>query len=313
MGLTVENLSYTYPGNSTETPALRDISLKLETGEFLLITGPSGSGKTTLIKHFNGSLRPQAGKVSVDGLESGKKVVRKKVGMLFQHSRDQLFSETVYREIAFGPSNFGIKGKELEARVRETLELVRLDPGLLERSPFSLSGGEMRKVALAGVLALRPSYLVLDEPTAGLDPEARESFREDLEIIRKLRVGIVVVTHDLDEFLPLAEKVVLLKEGKLAFAGSPEAYLQAGHSPAPQLTEVLRLLKQKWEKTERKKGNGGGIMEEKGEEKGGEEPSPLREDVYRAEEALEEILKLQTLLEGESCKEKKGDGESPDV
>ena len=313
MGLTVENLSYTYPGNSTETPALRDISLKLETGEFLLITGPSGSGKTTLIKHFNGSLRPQAGKVSVDGLESGKKVVRKKVGMLFQHSRDQLFSETVYREIAFGPSNFGIKGKELEARVRETLELVRLDPGLLERSPFSLSGGEMRKVALAGVLALRPSYLVLDEPTAGLDPEARESFREDLEIIRKLRVGIVVVTHDLDEFLPLAEKVVLLKEGKLAFAGSPEAYLQAGHSPAPQLTEVLRLLKQKWEKTERKKGKGEGIMGEKGEGNGGEESSPLREDVYGAGEALEEILKLQILLEGESCKEKKGDGESPDV
>lgn len=308
MGITVEKLSYTYPGNRKVKPALENISFELEAGEFTVIAGPAGSGKTTLIKHFNGILRLQTGKVSVDGLDAGEKVVRKKVGMLFQHSRDQLFSETVYREIAFGPSNFGIKGKELEARVRETLELVHLDPRLLERSPFSLSGGEMRKVALAGVLALRPAYLVLDEPTAGLDPESRESFREDLRKIRKMGVGIVVVTHDLDEFLPLAEKVVLLKEGKLAFAGSPEAYLRAGHSPAPQLTEVLRILKRKVSGSEIE----GVIGKESGR-------TLFRENVYRADEALEEILKLRATLNKEkggrwdSDREKNGRETSSDV
>lgn len=281
MGLTVTDLSYSYTRGKKTKPALKEVSLEFGAGEFTVIAGPAGSGKTTLIKHLNGILSPDSGRVTADGLKAQKKEVRKKVGMLFQHSGDQLFSETVYREIAFGPSNFGIKGKELEIRIKEALSLVHLAPEILDRSPFSLSGGEMRRVALAGVLALRPAYLVLDEPTAGLDSETREKLLSDLKRIQVYGTGIVVVTHDLDEFLPLADKVVLLKKGRLAFSGSPETYLQEGHSPAPQLSELMRLLNRKG--------------------------AALQENVGTAETALSELLKLRLRLRLKQAPEIKED------
>jgi energy-coupling factor transport system ATP-binding protein len=267
MGIKVENLSYSYSEKRKGKPALEKVSLEIAKGEFAVISGAAGAGKSTLIKHFNGILHPDQGRVTVDGLDTRSREVRRKVGMLFQHSQNQLFEETVYREIAFGPSNFGIRGEELEKRVHETLPLVHLDTGILDRSPFSLSGGEKRRVALAGILALRPAYLVLDEPTAGLDPEGRAKLLGRLQDIHRKGVGIVVVSHNLEEILPFAQKVISMEEGRIVFTGSPEEYLRAGYSPVPPLSRLMKELN--------KKGAG------------------LREDIFTAEDALKELQKLR--------------------
>jgi len=267
MGIRVENLSYSYSGNRKGKPVLGNISLEIARGEFAVISGAAGAGKSTLIKHFNGILRPESGRVTVDGLDAHTREVRRKVGMLFQHSQNQLFEETVYKEVAFGPSNFGIRGEELEKRVHETLSLVHLDAGILNRSPFSLSGGEKRRVALAGILALRPNYLVLDEPTAGLDPEGRAKLLGRLQNIHGKGVGIVVVSHNLEEVLPFAQKIISMEEGKVVFTGSPEEYLRAGYSPVPPLARLMKELN--------KKG------------------ADLREDIFTADEALKELQKLR--------------------
>lgn len=267
MGIKVENLSYSYSGNRKGKPALENVSLEIAKGEFAVISGAAGAGKSTLIKHFNGILHPENGRVTVDGLETRTREVRRKVGMLFQHSQNQLFEETVYREVAFGPSNFGIRGEELDKRVHEALSLVHLDAGILDRSPFSLSGGEKRRVALAGILALRPAYLVLDEPTAGLDPEGRAKLLVRLQNIHEKGVGIVVVSHNLEEVLPFTQKVISMEEGRIMFTGSPEEYLRAGYSPVPPLAGLMKELN--------KKG------------------ADLREDIFTAEEALKELQKLR--------------------
>lgn len=267
MGIKVENLSYSYSGNQKRKPALENVSLEIARGEFAVISGTAGAGKSTLIKHFNGILHPESGRVTVDGLDTNSREVRRKVGMLFQHSQNQLFEETVYREVAFGPSNFGIRGKELEKRVHDALSLVHLDTRILDRSPFSLSGGEKRRVALAGIMALRPAYLVLDEPTAGLDPEGRTKLLGRLQEIHKKGVGIVIVSHNMEEILPFAQKVISMEEGKIVFTGSPEEYLRAGHSPVPLLTRLMKELNRKG--------------------------AALREDIFTAEEALKELQKLR--------------------
>ncbi len=267
MGIKVENLSFSYPGDRKEKPALENVSLEIARGEFAVISGAAGAGKSTLIKHFNGLLHPDHGRVSVDGLEAHTREVRRRVGMLFQHSQNQLFGETVYKEVAFGPSNFGIRGEELEKRVHDALSLAHLDAGILDRSPFSLSGGEKRRVALAGILALRPAYLVLDEPTAGLDPEGRAKLLGRLKDIHGKGVGIVVVSHNLEEVLPFAQKIISMEEGRIVFTGSPEEYLRAGHSPLPPLTRLMKELNRKG--------------------------ADLREDIFTAEETLEELQKLR--------------------
>lgn len=273
MGIKVENLSYSYPGNQKRKPALENVSLEIAGGEFIVISGAAGAGKSTLIKHFNGILRPESGRVTVDGLDTNSREVRRKVGMLFQHSQNQLFEETVYREIAFGPSNFGIRGEELEKKVHDALYLVHLDTRILNRSPFSLSGGEKRRVALAGIMAIHPAYLVLDEPTAGLDPESRAKLLRRLQDIHRKGVGIIVVSHNMEEILPFAQKVISMKEGKIVFTGSPEEYLRAGHSPVPLLTRLMKELNRKGAK--------------------------LREDIFTAEEALKELQKLRPEKERE--------------
>ncbi len=285
MGIKVENLSYSYSGNRKGKPALENVSLEIAKGEFVVISGAAGAGKSTLIKHFNGILHPENGRVTVDGLETRTREVRRKVGMLFQHSQNQLFEETVYRELAFGPSNFGIRGEELDKRVHEALSLVHLDAGILDRSPFSLSGGEKRRVALAGILALRPTYLVLDEPTAGLDPESRAKLLGRLQNIHQKRVGIVVVSHNLEEVLPFAQKVISMDEGRIVFTGSPDEYLRAGYSPVPPLARLMKELN--------KKG------------------ADLREDIFTAEEALKELQKLrQEKPERDREKSEKGAAET---
>ena len=229
MPIILENVSFSYSSKTPlETPALRDINLRIEKGEFVGILGEKGAGKSTLIKIFNGLLKPETGTVRVDGLDPSSREAKRRIGMVFQQAADQLFCRTVYEEIAFGPLNFGYSKKETEERVYEALEAVSLDRAVLSRDPFSLSGGEMQRIALASALALRPDYLVLDEPITGLDPVGKKEILETLKKIKDRGTAVITVTHNLKGFFPLLERIVLIREGRIAFQGSREKYLETG-------------------------------------------------------------------------------------
>lgn len=222
-----ENLTYIYaPGSSLENIALYDISLRIKKGEFLALVGSSGSGKSTLAQHFNGLLLPASGKVTVSGSDTRDKKFRRQlwqiVGMAFQYPEQQLFGEDVFEDVAFGPRNLGLTSSKVEKRVCAALEMVGLDPGEAKRlSPFSLSYGQKRRVALAGVLAVEPEVLVLDEPTAGLDPRGREQL---LTVVKELRQSkgktIVFITHNMDIATSLADRIIVLSEGRICGEGS---------------------------------------------------------------------------------------------
>lgn len=256
MPILIQQLSHTYmPGSQLAYPALADVSLTIEDGEFLGIIGHTGSGKSTLIQHLNGLLQPTAGSVLVDGLDTREKKIRKQirslVGMVFQYPEYQLFEETVERDVAFGPRNMGLAEEEIATRVSEALVLVGLNPSeFAEKSPFELSGGEKRRAALAGILAMRPKYLVLDEPMAGLDPRGR---REILALIESLRhdfgTGIVMVSHSMDDVAMYADRIAVLDQGSLFMVGSPEdvfshstELLEMGLN-LPQATQLVRALR----------------------------------------------------------------------
>ena len=256
MPIELTQLSHTYlPGSALAYPALGDISLTIQDGEFLGIIGHTGSGKSTLIQHFNGLLLPTSGSVLVDGLDTREKKLRKRirslVGMVFQYPEYQLFEETVERDVAFGPKNMGLNEAEIAARVSEALRLVGLNPSeFAEKSPFELSGGEKRRAALAGILAMRPKYLVLDEPMAGLDPRGR---REILALIESLRsefgTGIVMVSHSMDDVAMYADRIAVLDQGSLFMVGTPEnvfshsaELLEMGLN-LPQATQLVRALR----------------------------------------------------------------------
>jgi len=256
MPIIIEQLSHTYlPGSQLAYPALGDVSLTIQDGEFLGIIGHTGSGKSTLIQHLNGLLLPTAGSVLVDGLDTREKKLRKQirslVGMVFQYPEYQLFEETVARDVAFGTKNMGLTEEEIAPRVEEALRLVGLNPGeFSEKSPFELSGGEKRRAALAGILAMRPKYLVLDEPMAGLDPRGR---REILALIESLRsdygTGIVMVSHSMDDVAMFADRIAVLDKGSLFMVASPEDVFS--HSTElldmglnlPQATQLVRALR----------------------------------------------------------------------
>lgn len=256
MPIEITQLSHTYmPGSQLAYPALSDISLTIQDGEFLGIIGHTGSGKSTLIQHFNGLLLPTQGSVLVDGLDTREKKLRKKirslVGMVFQYPEYQLFEETVERDVGFGPKNMGLEEAETATRVAEALTLVGLDPTEFSvKSPFELSGGEKRRAALAGILAMRPKYLVLDEPMAGLDPRGR---REILALIESLRrdfgTSIVMVSHSMDDVAMFADRIAVLDQGALFMVDSPE--LVFSHSAEllemglnlPQATQLVRALR----------------------------------------------------------------------
>ncbi|WP_342306279.1 ATP-binding cassette domain-containing protein [Methanolobus sp. ZRKC5] len=243
MSIDVRDVSFWYnSGTSLEKQALDNVSLSIEKGEFVLIAGEVGSGKSTLIRHFNGLLKPQSGSVTVSGIESTSKDVRSIAGLLMQYPQKQLFGKTVFEDVSFGPSNFGLKGSALDKRVSDALDLVGLDMDISGLSPFALSGGQMRLVALAGVMAMKPEYLVLDEPTSGLDPENRSSLLLTLKKLHSSGISIIVVSHQMCEVLPFAEKVILLKNGKIAFAGTPEEYLNSVSSPLPEITLLMKEL-----------------------------------------------------------------------
>lgn len=222
MSLVVEGLTYVYAaGTPWAATALDGVDLRVERGEAVAILGATGSGKSTLVQHFNGLLRPTSGRVLVDGTDlwapgTDLRAVRRKVGLVFQYPEHQLFEETVFADVAFGPRNLGLDPGEVERRVREALAAVGLPPEIGDRSPFQLSGGQMRRVAIAGVLAMRPEILVLDEPTAGLDPAGREELLDRLRALRRRhRLTLVVVSHHMDEVARLCERGVVLERGRV--------------------------------------------------------------------------------------------------
>ncbi len=275
MPIILENVSFSYSKKTPlETPALRDINLRIETGEFVGILGEKGAGKSTLLKLFNGLLIPETGIVLVDGLNPSSVEVRRRIGMVFQQAADQLFCRTVYDEIAFGPLNFGCSRKEANERVNEALEAVSLDPKMLHLSPFSLSGGEMKMIALASALALRPDYIVLDEPITGLDPEWKKKILETFKKARDRGATIIAVTHNIEDFFLLLEKIILIREGKISFHGSRDDYLKEGCLPLPPIASMMRELKAR------------GL--------------PVNPDAFNVEDALEEILRVKYVTQKES-------------
>lgn len=236
MPIVIEHLNYVYmSGGPYETHALDDVSLTIEDGEFVGLIGHTGSGKSTLVQHLNGLLLPTSGTITVDGLNiadkaTDRRAIRRKVGLVFQYPENQLFEETVEKDIAFGPKNLGLSDEETAARVKEAMQLVHLDyETYAKRSPFALSGGQMRRVAIAGVLAMEPRTLVLDEPCAGLDPRGRE---EILGLIRDLHrdtgATIVMVSHSMDDVASLAERVIVMNHGRVAMDGTPREVFSRG-------------------------------------------------------------------------------------
>lgn len=230
MPIQVEHVSHIYmPKSAMEHVALEDISFTIGEGEFWGIIGHTGSGKSTLVQHLNGLMLPSTGRVRVDGLDLGDKKQRRegrgRVGMVFQYPEYQLFEETVAKDIAYGPRNLGLSEEEIAARVDEALTLVGLAPELFaEKSPFDLSGGEKRRAALAGILAMRPKYLVLDEPMAGLDPKGRQSVMEMIAGLRaRTGCAVVMVSHSMDDVAAHADHVLVLRAGRIALIGAPDA------------------------------------------------------------------------------------------
>ena len=227
--LEVRNLSHTYSiGTPFEHKALENVSFAVERGEFIGVIGHTGSGKSTLMQHLNGLLKPASGEILLDGEDiwSDKKITRQsrfRVGLVFQYPEYQLFEETVYKDIAFGPKNMGLKAVEIDRRVREAAKLVGLTDAQLEVSPFDLSGGQKRRVAIAGVIAMEPEVLVLDEPTAGLDPEGREEVLGNIEAYRKEKnATIMMVSHSMNDVARLADRLLVMNDATLALEGTPE-------------------------------------------------------------------------------------------
>ena len=277
-----EKLSHTYmDGSPFKVEALKNINLKIKEGEIVGIIGPTGSGKSTLIQHFNGLLTPGAGKVFILGRDifdkkTDLKAVRREIGLVFQYPEDQLFEETIYADIAFGPKNMGFSEEEIEKRVKAALEIIGLNfEEAKERSPFSLSGGQMRKVALAGILAMDPKVLVLDEPTAGLDPLSKAEFLNNIKLLNKKHgKTIIMVSHSMEEVAQIAERVIVMNEGEIAADESIDQIFSLTHFinnlglDLPAYTKLAYRLK--------------------------EEGFPVNTSVYTLEQIKEEILKNWT-------------------
>jgi energy-coupling factor transporter ATPase len=253
----IENLSFIYnEGMPDATTALDDVSFSVEEGDFVGIIGSTGSGKSTLISHMNGLNRPTKGKVIIDGQDiwadpSKIRDVRFKVGLVFQYPEYQLFEETCYKDIAFGPKNMGLNEAEVDRRVQEAAEFVGLDKALLQRSPFELSGGQKRRVAVAGVMAMEPRILVLDEPAAGLDPEGREQILSQVKAYhKKTGTTVLLVSHSMEDIAKYANRVLVMDQRKIAmydtvehvFARAPEL-LALGLS-VPQVTKIFLRLRE---------------------------------------------------------------------
>ncbi len=279
MSIKIENLTFIYNENTPfESRALDNINLEIKDGEFVGLIGHTGSGKSTLIQHLNGLLKPTSGKITIGDVDIttkgvSLKAIRQKVGLVFQYPEHQLFEETVYKDIAFGPINLGLTQEEVDRRVREAMELVGLDfEAVSERSPFELSGGQKRRVAIAGVLAMKPEVLVLDEPTAGLDPKGRDDILGQIQsLYEKNKMTIILVSHSMEDIARLVNKIIVMHKSKVAMVGSPrEVFRRADELEglglgAPQITYFMKAFKSKGH--------------------------DVKEDVLTVEEAKEEIIK----------------------
>ena len=255
--LELHDLTYRYsPGTPYEKTAMEGVSLTVEKGDFVGVIGHTGSGKSTLVQHLNGLLRPTSGTVKLDGRdmwEEPKKIrdVRFRVGLVFQYPEHQLFEETVYKDIAFGPKNMGLSEEEIDQRVRRAARFTGLRDELMEKSPFELSGGEKRRTAIAGVMAMEPEVLILDEPTAGLDPKGREMILSQISAYqRENGTTVLLVSHSMEDVARTARKVLVMNKGQVAmYAGTDEVFSRAEELTAiglsvPAITRIFQMLKQ---------------------------------------------------------------------
>ena len=256
--LQVKDVSYIYSaGTPFEHKALENVSFSVERGEFIGIIGHTGSGKSTLMQHLNGLLKPTAGQILLDGKDiwSDKKLTRQsrfRVGLVFQYPEYQLFEETVYKDIAFGPKNMGLKPEKIDSRVREAAGFVGLTEEQLQASPFDLSGGQKRRVAIAGVIAMEPEVLILDEPTAGLDPSGREEILRNIEAYRQAKnAAILMVSHSMDDVARLTDRLLVMCDSRLAMADTPKAVFARAEElvemglSIPHITQVFLQLRKR--------------------------------------------------------------------
>ena len=254
MSITVKNLSYTYlPGTPFEHQALKDVNFEIADGEFVGIIGHTGSGKSTLIQVISGLLKGASGQVLVDGVDylskkADRRQLRRTVGVVFQYPEYQLFEETVEKDVAYGPRKMGVPESELQSRVRVALEHVGIDYELYkDTSPFSLSGGQKRKVAIAGVLAMEPSILIMDEPIAGLDPMGRESFMQLTKNLNEVGITILMISHNMDNLAEYAGRVLVMNQGELVMNGTPQEVFSREEellSAGLDLPEAAKLARQ---------------------------------------------------------------------
>ena len=259
MSIKIENLTHIYMLKTPfEKKALDDVNLYIEDGEFIALIGHTGSGKSTLIQHLNGLLEPSSGKIIIDDVditEKGVKLsdIRKKVGLVFQYPEYQLFEETIEKDIAFGPTNLGLEQDEILIRVKRAMEMVGLDyEKYKDVSPFELSGGQKRRVAIAGVIAMEPKVLILDEPTAGLDPKGREDILSQIKKLHEeYKMTIILVSHSMEDVGKLAKRIIVMNHGKVALQGEPKDVfkeidtLEEIGLGAPQVTYLMRELRRR--------------------------------------------------------------------
>lgn len=255
----IKNLTHIYgKGSVFEKAAIKDINLSIDQGEFVAIIGHTGSGKSTLVQHLNGLIQATSGNIFIDSVDITKKGIllrdiRKKVGLVFQYPEYQLFEETIERDVAFGPMNQGLSGDELKERVKDALESVGLDyEKFKDKSPFELSGGQKRRVAIAGVLAMNPKILILDEPTAGLDPAGRDEILGEIKkIYEKKKITIILVSHSMEDVAKLANRLIVMNNGNIYMDDIPreifkreDELIEIGLG-VPQITSFMRALKKK--------------------------------------------------------------------
>ena len=259
MSIKIENLTHVYmPKSPFEKKVLDNVNLVIEDGEFLALIGHTGSGKSTLIQHLNGLLEPTSGRILVDDIDITNKEaklteIRKKIGLVFQYPEYQLFEETIEKDIAFGPSNLGLSSEEVSRRVKKSMEMVGLDyETYKDVSPFDLSGGQKRRVAIAGVIAMEPKVLILDEPTAGLDPKGRDDILEQIKLLHeKYKMTIVLVSHSMEDVGKLAQRIVVMNKGKVELLGKPSEVFKEVETlekiglAVPQVTYLMRVLRER--------------------------------------------------------------------
>lgn len=280
MPIKVENVTYVYmQGTPFESKALDDVSIDIADGEFVGLIGHTGSGKSTLVQQLNGLLKPTSGKVFIDGTDITKKGVslksiRQKVGLVFQYPEYQLFEETVYKDVSFGPRNLSFTEDEIDKKVKQAIKMVGLNfEEVRDKSPFDLSGGQRRRVAIAGVLAMDPKILILDEPTAGLDPRGRDSILNEIKSLHdKYGKTIILVSHSMEDIAKLVSRIIVMNEGKCVMSGSPREVFKMSEQlisiglGIPQVTMLVKRLREK------------GIN--------------IREDILTVDEAKRELLKV---------------------